>query len=847
MAGTIKTTDLPNAGVLTGTERVAVVVGNVTKQTTTLQISQVGTVSTPTASGIWCGNVTPTSFTVCFDVSEECSVGLVVSTNADLSNPIVTLTGVATPTEGVDLSTLGSATPLYFYPVKIDVTGLASNTTYYYAPTINTVLQTSNVQQMKTFPAAGQPASFSFAFGSCSFPFNLSMTPASAAQWQTKVFQAIARDNPLFFLHMGDIDYSDVQQNDVRLQRSRNSRTIRRNGDFTSMCRTVPFVYMYDDHDFAGNDSFLNSTYITKDAVEVIGQNTRLAARETIPLYPPVQADLGFTDINEIILTQKIDVGLIRFLIPDIRAQRRNDVTPPTCLGRGTGDGDYWNQQAWLLEQLAVAKEDGIKYIFLISTATWTGAAFASWPDVFYVERTVVCDGVQSSETPVCLLVGDAHESAPDDGANTGVFSTDTYGRFPQLMSSPLSTQGTLTAAGPFSWNGQSLRYQNNASIYCLVEVTHTNNTLSWTATFKGNPIDPTTCEPTTLGVVSSADAGIVANFQSDTIYTMADEDAAVPVFKSWFGPLHEPATVDWSDGTTSGTLTFLPNSAVGRIALPAKADGSTTALTISTPVNCTLGAQTTSTVNFVNADEDALVVANAMIVPPSSARVTLISNLIAALRVAGAWDKMEYFSVFAAASAQAALLNWKNIGLSMIPMNSPAFVADRGYAGNGATSYLDPQFNPLTGGQYQRNSAHIGVWSRTNSGSSLSDIGNGNASLVIRSTGNATSARLNSTDTVGSAATTTTSVGHFIQSRQTAQAISVYKDGVAIVSNALQNATGVTGTAFWVLGRNLGSSTPQLSTRQLSVAHWGAGLTNAEALATYNAINTYLVAVGAA
>lgn len=62
MAGTIKITDLANAGVLTGAEVVAIVQGNQTKQATTLQIAQLASVGSGTVTSV--GLSLPSIFSV---------------------------------------------------------------------------------------------------------------------------------------------------------------------------------------------------------------------------------------------------------------------------------------------------------------------------------------------------------------------------------------------------------------------------------------------------------------------------------------------------------------------------------------------------------------------------------------------------------------------------------------------------------------------------------------------------------------------------------------------------------------------------------------------------------------
>ena len=65
----------------------------------------------------------------------------------------------------------------------------------------------------------------------------------------------------LFFLHMGDMFYGDIKENDVQKYRSEYKRVW---GSTTqaALYRNKALVYMWDDHDFGENDSNMMSDSI---------------------------------------------------------------------------------------------------------------------------------------------------------------------------------------------------------------------------------------------------------------------------------------------------------------------------------------------------------------------------------------------------------------------------------------------------------------------------------------------------------------------------------------------------------------------------------------------------------
>lgn len=231
---------------------------------------------------------------------------------------------------------------------------------------------------------------------------------------------------------------------------------------------------------------------------------------------------------------------------------------------------------------------------------------------------------------------------------------------------------------------------------------------------------------------------------------------------------------------------------------------------------------------------------------PPTLTRMVLINTLIGSLVTAGVWSKLDAFYMLAAADAQSSLLNWVSTSYNLTAVNSPALVVDQGYTGDGATSYLDTNFNPTTavGAKFVQDSAHNAIWSRTNlnnAGASSNDAGALNSQIARQAavSGNALGrANTGSGILIGAGAYP----GHICWSRTAAAVWEGYAQGIdsgggtdasAAMTNANMRLLSYNGAAFGV--------------NQIAAAHMGSGLTAAEVLAAKAALLTYLQAIGAA
>lgn len=232
-----------------------------------------------------------------------------------------------------------------------------------------------------------------------------------------------------------------------------------------------------------------------------------------------------------------------------------------------------------------------------------------------------------------------------------------------------------------------------------------------------------------------------------------------------------------------------------------------------------------------------------AMTTPPTAARKTLLNNLIVGLQDDGVWTKLDWLNIMAAETAQAARVNAITPAQVGSVVGSPTFTTDRGYL---ATSggYINTGWDAVNNGvNFTQNAASFGAYSITAStANNANQIGNnGNSFLGAYVAGNF-SARINQSSVNLSVATLGTTVGLWAADRSASNALKTLKNGV-------EQATGTTASATpssndFLIGTS-NASTYDVN-RTLSAAFMGGHLTDAEHLALYNRLTTYMIAVGA-
>ncbi len=210
----------------------------------------------------------------------------------------------------------------------------------------------------------------------------------------------------------------------------------------------------------------------------------------------------------------------------------------------------------------------------------------------------------------------------------------------------------------------------------------------------------------------------------------------------------------------------------------------------------------------------------NRMTVTPSTAHQDLINITIKQLKAQGLWTLCDAIYVLAADGPANALLNWKGTSYPLTVTGAPVFTAGGGYVSS-ASAYLASPATLGTSTQWAQNSAHLGIWQNTASttdnpivvdGAGVNGIGAGQYSFI---TGlNSSSGR-----NYGSESPVVAFPAHVCASRTASTGYNDFYNGS--VELAVTNSSVATsGTTLSTSGGNTG---------QLSVWHFGAGVTNAQ------------------
>jgi membrane-associated phospholipid phosphatase len=360
------------------------------------------TVGVPPADDVrwaWAGAVTPNGFVVKARLSDEA--------------------------DAVSLRVVRGGSEIRYVPgvfadeelAEFTVSGLRPDTVYRYAVEVDGELDRRRTGRVRTFPEV--PSSFRFAFSSCA------RVGSNGA-----VFDALTRDDPLFFLAVGDLFYGNVDENDPGAFRAFYDRLLSQPAP-GRFFRSTPVAYVWDDHDFGGDGA--SSASASAPAAESV-------YRERTPHYPLPGEESGA-------VYQAFDVGRVRFLVTDTRSQRSPQSEPDgpgkTMLGR--------EQKEWLERELLRGR-DRYALLVWVNPDPWIDAPAAgadTWGG-YATERRELSSFVAANEIHnLVMLSGDAHMLAADDGSHSDYSGTG-GGSFPVLHAAALDRRGGVKG-GPYS------------------------------------------------------------------------------------------------------------------------------------------------------------------------------------------------------------------------------------------------------------------------------------------------------------------------------------------------------------------------------------------------------------
>lgn len=356
------------------------------------------------------------------------------------------------------------------------ITGLEPNTVYYYAIQTGNTTDLSKHGRFRTFPIATN--AFSFAYASC------------ARSGSTHpVFDTIRRLQPAFFMNVGDFHYRDIQRNSVKRFRRAYDQVLFSPAQ-ARLYREIPFIYIWDDHDFGGNRADRRS-------------DSRPAARyvynEYAPHYPLVfsgpEAPICFS----------FSLGCAKFIVTDLRSQRDPVRGADSHLKSMMGE----RQKLWFKRELIEAN-GRYPLIFWVSSVPWIGDAATNYyahitnnhgfithtnagkpPELrkgkypynqddwsaFATERRELADYVSANRIRgLCLLHGDAHMLAADDGSHNRYAADGQGPGFPVMGAAPLD-QSCSIKGGPYSQGIYCA--QSDEGCFGWVTVTDSGNSIN--------------------------------------------------------------------------------------------------------------------------------------------------------------------------------------------------------------------------------------------------------------------------------------------------------------------------------------------------------------------------------
>ena len=306
----------------------------------------------------------------------------------------------------------------------LTVTNLKPATRYFYTVLLNDqpALHRPNAS-FTTAPLPGTPGRVRVAFVSCAGHFGFE----SAATWG----DLASRTNFDILLMLGDNHYGDS----THLHRQRQAYySHRRPAGFQEISRRTPVYGIWDDHDFAGNDS----------------DGTAPGKENSLQVFKEVWANPAFGQPDDPGVYFKFTHGDIDFFMLDGRYHR----SPNKAKDDGTKTMLGAAQLAWLKRELLASKA---RVKFLCSGGEWQNTGHAdSWgsfqrerEDIF---RFIEQHGIQG----VLLLSGDRHFTA----------GYQIHSRFIEVTSGPIGS--IISAPGHLNEN---FFKQTEGKLYCIYDV----------------------------------------------------------------------------------------------------------------------------------------------------------------------------------------------------------------------------------------------------------------------------------------------------------------------------------------------------------------------------------------
>lgn len=311
------------------------------------------------------------------------------------------------------------------YPVTpVDISSLLPATTYTYTFIFTQDLTISQPD----FIDYCLPAAMEFSLKTLNIalkPYNFTFGAASCAETgsENQVFKNITDENLEFFLHMGDLFYGNIAENNPNLYCEAYYKVFASQVQKT-LWQSTPIVYMWDDHDYGPNNS--GGTSASKPAATTAYK--KFVTYHTLHNNLPTDdfgavagapravvnpnAYLSYSSNTTYGIFRSFIVGRCLFILMDLRSY----------MGLIVSDVLGEEQKSWLENQLRFAANNpNIKQVFILSSYPWLAAPKknSEWEDYDIVQNSIgklIKQHVKDNNKKILMLCGDAHMIAFDDG-----------------------------------------------------------------------------------------------------------------------------------------------------------------------------------------------------------------------------------------------------------------------------------------------------------------------------------------------------------------------------------------------------------------------------------------------
>jgi len=246
------------------------------------------------------------------------------------------------------------------------------------------------------------------------------------------------------------------------------------------------------------------------------------------------------------------------------------------------------------------------------------------------------------------------------------------------------------------------------------------------------------------------------------------------------------------------------------------------------------------------DADAQAFITATGI----SGTNASAINQLVIDLKSAGVWSKGKAFYPFVGNTSASQKYNLKDprdldAAYRLTFFGGGTFSA-HGYQPNGTNAYANTFLTPSTA--LTLNSQHISYYSRTNSNGTEVEIGCNNAGTSPNSLLEIRTAGSTYLSLAGSSYTTyvdANSFGLYLGSRTGASTIKLFKNNTNVATNGAGTGSTSNPSNSITIGALNGAVKQFYTTKQCAFASIGDGLTDAEALAFYNAVQLFNTTLG--